>query len=380
MTEAKVAEALAEAPGEDAGLGVPCEQCGPKRRSYSVCRIQGHGRKIATNPENKDEPSTKAARNCCWTLNNYTDDDLKQIEAWDCKYVIYGMEKGEQGTPHLQGYVEWRRPKEWKSLKNLHARIHWEARKGKQEQAILYCKKGEQPSDEFKKLGALGANFGKNAKIYERGDMGQQGARSDLEEVAKAVLNKEPIQQIAAKFPVQYIKYHKGIDRLVETQMVPRSAAPYVEWRWGPAGRGKTSEPAERHKDSFYIKDGTSWWQNYTQQEAIIIDDFDGKWPFRDLLRLLDEQPYQGQTKGGYVHINSPYIYITCEYPPEHFWGPMANGAYGAEATTQNQLAQIVRRISKITFCEEDKRKARPRRVAPHPKVPKEQTESKKDS
>lgn len=77
------------------------------------------------------------------------------------------------------------------------------------------------------------------------------------------------------------------------------------------------------------------WWDGYEQQEAIIIDDFDGKWPYRDLLRLLDRYPYQGQYKGGYVKINSPYIYITCEYSPSFFW-------------RGNEFAQIHRRLSEI--------------------------------
>lgn len=334
-------------------------------------QVPSGGGVSVTDKRGSNDAAFSAARNCCWTLNNFTVEDMKYIDSWECKYIIYGIEVGEKGTPHLQGYVEWKRPKEWKTLKNLHSRVHWEARKGKAERAILYCKKGEQSHEEFKEKGAAGPNFGKNAKVFERGDPNQQGTRSDLEELAQDVIAKKPIKEIAAKYPVQFIKYHKGIDRLIETQMEPRTAAPYVEWRWGASGRGKTEEPTERHKDSFYIKDGTMWWPNYTQQEAIIIDDFDGKWKFRDLLRLLDEQPYQGQTKGGYVHINSPYIYITCEFPPSHFWGPMAQGEYGHEATTTNQLDQVLRRITKVVHCEEDKSKIRPRKLAPHPKIQK---------
>lgn len=307
----------------------------------------------------------KAARNCVFTLNNYTDADIKAINAWECKYLIYGRETGEGGTKHLQGYVEWKRPKEWQTLKNLCSRIHWETRKGTQQQAIDYCKKGTQTHAEWAEAGAAGPNFGKGAEIYEGGTKAAPGRRTDLQEVAEMALKKTPIAEIAANHPTQYLLYSKGIEKLIESQYKPREAAPYVEWRWGPAGRGKSEEPALRHKDSYYIKDATMWWPNYSQQEAIIIDDFDGKWPFRDLLRLLDQYPYQGQTKGGYVHINSPYIYITCEFPPSHWWGPMSASGMGSK----NELDQIIRRIDKIVECTYDASKIKPRRKAPAPKI-----------
>ena len=44
------------------------------------------------------------------------------------------------------------------------------------------------------------------------------------------------------------------------------------------------------------IKDGTQWWYQYEGQEAVVIDDFDKKWPFRDLLRPLDRYPNQGSS------------------------------------------------------------------------------------
>lgn len=323
--------------------------------------------------QQSDAAKFKAARNCVWTLCNYTDEDIKAIAAWDCKYLIYGREKApDTGTPHLQGYVEWKRPKEWQTLKNTHKRIHWECRLGSQEQAIKYCMKGEQSHAEWKEAAWSGPNWGKGAQVTEIGNRNEAGKRTDLDEVARLALARVPVADIAAKYPSQYILYHKGIDKLIESQYKHRCAAPYIEWRWGPAGTGKTSEPSERHANAFYVKDGTVWWNGYTQQECIIIDDFDGKWPFRDLLRLLDQGPYQGQTKGGYIAINSPYIYITCEFPPSHWWGPMSINGADTELGTQNALDQIMRRIldhGKVTECKKDLTRSRQRRRAPAPKV-----------
>lgn len=78
----------------------------------------------------------------CFTLNNYTNDEWLQILEVlkeKGKYII-GKEVGEQGTPHIQGYVEFHtkcRPLE--CIKNK--RIHWEKAKGNQEDNIKYCSK-----------------------------------------------------------------------------------------------------------------------------------------------------------------------------------------------------------------------------------------------
>lgn len=74
----------------------------------------------------------------CFTLNNYTVDELEELKKVNGKYVI-GFE-GKTATPHLQGYIAFKkkcRPSE--SVKNK--RIHWEKRRGTQKEAIAYCQK-----------------------------------------------------------------------------------------------------------------------------------------------------------------------------------------------------------------------------------------------
>jgi len=169
----------------------------------------------------------------------------------------------------------------------------------------------------------------------EQGTPKQQGKRSDIHDVCELLDEKVPLNEIARNHPSAFVKHAKGFHAYKFATQVDRVSKPYVEWRWGTTGTGKTKGAIDKHPESFYIKDGTQWWDGYEQQDAIIIDDFDGRWPFRDLLRLLDWNPYQGQTKGGYVKINSPHIYITCEFEPSTYWGG-------------NALAQVLRRIDKV--------------------------------
>nr|WGN90636.1 replication associated protein [Banfec virus 6] len=273
-------------------------------------------------------------RNVCFTLNNYSEDEATEIQGYSCKYLVVGREN--QGTPHLQGYFEFKNPKRLETLKKFNPRIHWENRKGSAEQASNYCKKGDQSHEEWKSLGTKGPNFGLNADFYEDGEISQQGKRNDLVEIAELIINdKAEMMDIAIEYPSQFIRYHKGIEKLKNLTLKDRSDPSIITWLWGKSGVGKTRFAVEKHS-SHYIKDGTQWWDGYNQEEAIIIDDFDGRWPFRDLLRLLDRYKYQGQTKGAYIKINSPFMYITCEFPPEEIWA-------------DNELTQILRRVTHVT-------------------------------
>jgi len=257
-----------------------------------------------------------------FTLNNPTDDDKMRMlhiinGKEDSRYLVYQLEKGKDGTPHFQGFFYFYNQVKLKTLNKILPRAHFMKPKCIKA-CILYCKKERTRVE----------------GPFEIGKCPAQGQRTDLEDMAKKFLTLK-IDQFVDEFPMEYVKYNRGLKALKEVTQKHRTAPPTVIWLWGPSGVNKTRTPFEKHIDSVYIKDGTHWWDNYNQEEAIIIDDFDGKWPFRDLLRLLDRYPYQGQTKGSYVKINSPYIYITCEYPPEEYW-------------QDNELAQVMRRLTKV--------------------------------
>ncbi len=80
----------------------------------------------------------------CFTLNNYTDAEVEQMDQrfknLNIKY-IYGYEIGEEcGTPHLQGYIEREKKFRWSELK-LTKRIKWIKCDGNRESNVTYCSK-----------------------------------------------------------------------------------------------------------------------------------------------------------------------------------------------------------------------------------------------
>ena len=83
-----------------------------------------------------------SSRNWCFTLNNYTAEDEARLASLSCKYIVYGREVGESGTPHLQGYVEFNKGRKFEKVKSLLGdSVHLEMRRGTSKEASDYCKK-----------------------------------------------------------------------------------------------------------------------------------------------------------------------------------------------------------------------------------------------
>lgn len=94
--------------------------------------------------ENLDK--AKRARKWCFTLNNYSDEEYKDILSW-CKsnrilkYIVGKEVGGASGLPHLQGYIVSKEPIRFNTLKNKNKRVHWEVARGSDESNRAYCSK-----------------------------------------------------------------------------------------------------------------------------------------------------------------------------------------------------------------------------------------------
>lgn len=69
-------------------------------------------RTTSTKSDKVFKPQGSKAVNYCFTLNNYTEEEVFEIDTLvtnpdsNIRFICYGFEKGEDGTPHLQGYLE----------------------------------------------------------------------------------------------------------------------------------------------------------------------------------------------------------------------------------------------------------------------------------
>lgn len=92
-------------------------------------------------------------RASCFTINNYTSDDVErlikfawsgvdELESKDIRFMVFGIETGEQGTRHIQGYVGWTTKKKFSAVKKiLGDKVHIETARGTAFQNWAYCTK-----------------------------------------------------------------------------------------------------------------------------------------------------------------------------------------------------------------------------------------------
>lgn len=85
--------------------------------------------------------------NWCFTLNNYTKNDISSIvDSTVIDKYVFQEETGESGTPHLQGYIKFIKKLRPKALFN--SKIHWEKTRNV-EKSIAYCSKEDTRSGQI---------------------------------------------------------------------------------------------------------------------------------------------------------------------------------------------------------------------------------------
>lgn len=299
-------------------------------------------------------PSAHRLRNLCWTLNNYTEDEIQHIKDVDpskVKYICYGMEVGENGTPHLQGYAELVSQMSFTTVKPLiSARAHIEPRRGSARQAAGYCKKGTDPGP-YDQYADRTAEQPGTWVGWEHGHLSHQGRRSDITEPATLIQEGAPMSQIATDFPVEFVKYHKGFRELRSLVLPARSldAMPEVVVLWGATGTGKTRDayikywPDEPHY--VWKPSNGSWWDGYDGQRKIIIDEFRGQMMWCDLLGLLDRNEYRAPYKGGFVQIQADKFVITSPMPPDMWYKKVHTDVF-------DRYPQLTRRLTEVHHYE----------------------------
>lgn len=293
---------------------------------------------------------TPRSRNWLFVLNNYTDEEIEEIKSCTCRYLIFGKEKGEEGTPHLQGYVNFATQRVLAGVKKLLPRAHWDIPNGPPHTQKVYCSKGLQPKAEYDELGVDGPNYGKDADVYETGDLPlsdkEKGKKeSDRWEDALKAVQENRLDDIPADIlcrNLKQIEYAANRIKVSKRKLETLEGDLEHEWWYGPAGTGK-SKKARDDNPGAYIKDPkNAWWDGYDGEEVVIIDDFD-KYQVKqsgDLKRWLDRYVYKAECKGGYLgDIRPRKIIITSNYHPKEIW-----------EETDITLSTILRRVKVTKF------------------------------
>lgn len=254
----------------------------------------------------------------CFTINNYGPNEVLSLSnlvpSGIASYVVYGFEVGENGTRHIQGYVELpRRLRINQIVALLGGRAHVERRLGTGDQAAQYCKKD--------------GNFREDGEISVSG----QGHRSDLDALHSSLREKRSIAQISDDHFGSFLRYERSIKSYKFIHSVPRDPdnPPSVVVYWGLTGLGKTraiwlNAPSV---SDVWVYPGKGWFDGFEDNRIALFDDFRGSsMELHLLLQVLDRYPLKVRIKGSHVNWNPQEIYLTSNIAPEE-WYPNVDQA-----------------------------------------------------
>ncbi|AXL65925.1 replication-associated protein [Millipede associated circular virus 1] len=226
-----------------------------------------------------------------WCFTSFKDEHPNFCEE-TFSYITYQRERCPTSSrEHWQGYVECKRSSGVRTVKD-----------GLGDNACHL-----EPSRST-------ATWFKMARIATLSKSVRRGQRTDLERVAKRVRDGGNLAEIATEFPVETIKFGRGIQQLIELNRKGRDGT--IEAKviiyWGKTGTGKTRRAFERFPTAYFKPDG-KWFDNYNGEDVIIFDDFNGHKDINVgmLLRICDRYPMTVEKKGSSCKLNATTFVFT---------------------------------------------------------------------
>ena len=312
----------AEAQGEGRGGG----------RSVARGRARARGGRVS-----RGGYGGQKSRSFSFTINNY-----KSVPTGlhpKMKYLCYGKEVGENGTPHLQGYVVFKN-QHWKPHQYFleHGHGHFEITRGTPQQNIDYCSKdgnfteyGTRPMDP-KEAGRRGGAYG---------GRGGEMEIERWEEAWKAAMEGR-IEDIPADIR---LRHYGTILKVAFRYQQPPEELDTLDNLWivGEHGTGKSTWVHRTYPDA-YKKGFNKWWCGFREDEpghkTVLLDDLHPKFTEREMLKnWADIFPFQAEIKGGSMTIRPERIIVTSNYHPREVFG-------------EKDLGPIMRRFKVVSVAD----------------------------
>lgn len=212
-----------------------------------------------------------------------TDETYRKLIGNSIGYIAYGLETcPSTGKLHRQGWVYYRSQRQTSksSLKKLSRNFnnaHMEPLRGSLAQNDIYCSK--------------------EGKLVEFGVRPKQGDRNDLKDVvARIQTGDTTTDEICIDDPGFYHMYGRTLQKAEDIILRKKYRTEMTKgiWYYGGTGVGKShiafdGFTPETHYDK-PLQD--EWWDGYTGQKTVILNEFRGQITFSEMLSLVDKWPH----------------------------------------------------------------------------------------
>jgi len=252
-------------------------------------------------------------------------------------YLIQGEEVGDEtGKEHIQGFVIFKSQRAIGGVIKEFKGVHWEICAGSIDDNIKYCSK----EGKFTEWGVRPKGQGTRTDVKRLGDL-VKGGLSDREIIEFSEEGSE------TDWAGTWVRNYRGIReaRMVLNDGHKRDWEMDVRIYWGCSGCGKTRKVYDEFAvRDVYVKSVGRWWDGYSGEECVLIDDFDAANAF-DIqfdfyLKLLDRYPMKVEIKGGFREFTSRTIIFTSNWDPEMWF------------ITKRNRAALFRRVRTIEHLE----------------------------
>jgi len=259
------------------------------------------------------------------------------------------------GNPHLQIWILFKQTQSFEKVRRLlnPTQPQWaneiqpRLSGSSAWRASNYCRKGEQPKEEWDEMHEEGPNFGKNFDGLLLGDLpkrkSKKGKSMDLQEIQK--LAQEGVSFRATRDMPQHFKdciRYSGLEKYFNSKEKPYEHHDVRGlWLHGMPNIGKSHILRELLGDeNIYTKDHNKWFDDYKGEKWILIDDVSRvpKWDFERLKGWADKYGLHVEVKNAKVYLRHKGLVATSNYTIEE----VCDGIGADEVLRQALLRRFV--------------------------------------
>jgi len=225
-------------------------------------------------------------RNRRWslTLNNPTFEEIEKIRSiplGNITRAVFGLEHGESGTPHLQGFIHFKNAKTLTATKKFLGsdRWHLEVSRGTDFENWTYCHKEDESPIKFGDEPVEDGDLSVWARIVQHIDDGM---------TTNEIIRRYPENALRCITAIE--KYRLDVDR--ENAEWRNLDVTYIS---GTTGIGKTRYVMEKYgyKNVYRATDKKHPFDMYAGQDVIVFEEFRSSYKIEDMLNWLDGYPIE---------------------------------------------------------------------------------------